>query len=179
MNNVLGKTTLPVPKRFKPPIVKKKSDGEKAFHAYDWYFKWMKHYMKGVQSVFLTPCAATKPIYISSLHRCVYQPFARKYGAGREILVVSEPVVLIRYQDLYDFEKTFCYEFHPKMLSESRELFVERLRELLAGKHIVGCLPKHHAKLIDDAVGSGWKNYWIGGMFSMRSKGSKLLKLVA
>ncbi len=135
--------------------------------------------MKNVDSVFLTPCAATKPICSSTFHRRIFQPFAAVHGKGAECLVVSEPVVLIRYQDLYDFEKTFCYEFHPKMLSESRELFVERLRELLAGKHIIGCLPKHHAKLIDDAVGKGWKNHWDGNMYSMIRKGTRLLKSVA
>ncbi|MBI2109045.1 MAG: hypothetical protein HYT93_02605 [Parcubacteria group bacterium] len=166
----------PVPKKFKPPVVEKKSDGVPAFHAYDWYFNWMKGFMKNVDGVFLVPCAATKPIYTSTFHRRIYQPFGATRGKGREILVVSEPVVLIRYQDLYDFEKMFLYEFHPKMLSESRELFVNRLRELLSGKHIVGCLPSHHAKLIDDAVGGGWKNYWDGNMYSMVEKGTKLAR---
>ena len=167
--------SLQIPKKFQPPIVLKESRGVQAFLAYDWYFEWMQRHLKNVKNIFLTPCAATKPIFSSSLHRSVYQKFSLVYGKSRERLVVSEPVVLIRYSDLYDLEKVFCYDFPPRLLSfESRNLFVERLRLLLLGKNIVGCLPKHHAKLVTDAIGEDWKNYWCGDMFSMIRKASKI-----
>lgn len=164
-----------VPSIFRPPIVKKSSYGITAFYKYDWYFKWMLKYMADVKKVFLTPCAATKPIQSSMLHRGIYQKFITAFGEGSEILVVSEPVVLIRYRDLYDLENTFLYEFSPKMLSsESREFFVKRLRRLLSGKIIAGCLPRHHASLINDAIGDNWKNYWQGDIFEMMERASAL-----
>lgn len=93
----------------------------------------------------------------------------------REVLVVSEPVTLILYQDLYDLEKQFCYEFIPKLLgTEARELFVERLQTLLIGKNIEGCLPSHHAGLINDAIGKKWKNYWQGDMLTMKKRANQL-----
>jgi len=159
---------LYIPRRFRPPVVTKKSQGEAAFHAYDWYFDKMKIILADTEKIFLTPCAATKPIHNSPLHRSIYQKFAEKYGNEREIFVVSEPVVLIRYQDLYEIERVFCYDFPPKLLDEkARRLFVERLRVLLTGKNITGCLPRHHALLVNDAVGKKWKNYWNGDLYSM------------
>lgn len=161
---------------FNPPTVKRKEQGEAAFHAYDWYFEQIRDFLKGVDKVFLTPCAATKPICSSSLHRSVYQKYITAKGAGREIFVVSEPVVLIYYEDLYDLEKHFFYDFPPKLLSpEARALFVARLREVLSGKNIEGCLPKHHASLINDAVGTNWKNYWQGDMLDMMKRANQPL----
>jgi hypothetical protein len=170
-----SKIILKVPRAFKPPVVTAKDQGVAAFHKYDWYFKWMEEFMKDVNKVFLTPCAQTKPIYTSSLHRCIYQKYVRAHGMEREVFVVSEPVTLILYQDLYDLEKYFCYEFIPKLLSpEARELFVGRLRGLLKGKDIEGCLPSHHAALINDAVGENWKNYWQGDMLDMKKRANHL-----
>lgn len=142
-----------------------------AFHRYGWYSEWMEYYLSGRKEVFLVPCAATKPIYLSSLHQSVYQKFAFACGRGRELLVVSEPVVLIRYQDLYDYEKYFLYDFPPKLLDEvAHAFFVKRLRVLLSGKKIYGCLPRHHAGLINEAVGCRWKNYWSGDLYDMKKK---------
>ena len=164
-----------MPRNFKPPIVKKSSQGVAAFYAYDWYYRWMVKYMANVKKVFLTPCAATKPIYSSMLHRGIYQKFITAFGAGSEILVVSEPVVLIRYRDLYYLENQFLYEFSPRMLSsESRRLFVMRLKKLLSDKIVAGCLPRHHASLINDAIGNNWKNYWQGDIFDMMKRASAL-----
>lgn len=164
-----------VPYKFISPIVKKPSQGIPAFYAYDWYYKWMARYMTDVKKVFLTPCAATKPIYSSMFHRGIYQKFITALGGGSEILVVSEPVVLIRYCDLYNLKNAFLYDFPPKMLSpESREFFVSRLKRLLSGKIISGCLPRHHASLINDAVGNDWKNYWQGDIYRMMKKASSL-----
>lgn len=175
--HALASLELPVPEHFIPPIVKEKKRGMAAFRAYNWYFWWMHEYLKGVRGVFLTPCAATKPIHASPLHRSIYQKYAVVYGEGKEVLVVSEPVVLIRYQDLYNYERTFCYDFPPQLLNvDSRDLFVRRLRMLLSGKVVEGCLPRHHASLVNDAVGLGWKNHWEGGMFSMSRKASCLRK---
>lgn len=166
---------LKIPRSFKPPIVTSKEQGVAAFHKYDWYFKWMEDFMRDVDKVFLTPCAQTKPIHTSSLHRCIYQKYIKTKGVGREIFVVSEPVTLILYQDLYDLEKQFCYEFVPKLLSpQARELFVTRLRTLLLGKDVAGCLPSHHASLITDAIGKKWKNYWQGDMLEMKRQANKL-----
>lgn len=166
-----------VPTRFRPPIVTRKENGIKAFHSYDWYFEWVKSYLKNVRKVFLTPCAATKPIHSSPLHRSIYQKFSSVHGKDREVLVVSEPVVLIRYPDLYELEKFFCYDFPPKLLSlESRAFFVERLRLLLTNKDVLGCLPRHHATLIDDAIGNKWKNYWQGDLYLMMKKASLVIK---
>lgn len=168
---------LVVPDEFEPPIVKGKNQGITAFHSYDWYFRWMERFLADVGKVFLTPCAATKPIHTSPFHRRIYQKFAAAQEDEREILVVSEPVVLIRYEDLYKFERLFCYDFPPKLLNqESRTLFVERLRSLLLGKDIAGCLPWHHATLINDAVGKNWENYWRGDIFSMIRRASLLTK---
>ena len=164
-----------IPRKFNPPIVKNSLQGIPAFYSYDWYFKRMAKYMAGVKKVFLTPCAATKPIHSSMLHRGIYQKFITAFGKGHEILVVSEPVVLIRYQDLYNLENYFLYEFPPRMLtSESSEFFVSRLRKLLYGKIIAGCLPRHHASLINDALGYNWKNYWEGDLYEMMRKASSL-----
>ena len=164
-----------VPEGFRPPIVAKEVQGIPAFHAYDWYFRSMQRYLSDKKAVFLTPCAATKPIHASPLHRCVYQKYALVYGGGREMLVVSEPVVLIRYQDLWNLERHFYYDFPCPLLSaDARALFIERLRSILKGKDIVGCLPRHHATLINDAVGSGWKNYWSGDLYTMMRKASLL-----
>lgn len=166
-----------VPTRFRPPIVTRKENGVRAFHSYDWYFEWMRFYLKDVRKVFLTPCAATKPIHSSPLHRSIYQKYSSAHGKGREVLVVSEPVVLIRYPDLYELEKLFCYDFPPKLLSsESRAFFVERLRLLLVNKNVSGCLPRHHAALINDAIGHDWKNYWQGDLYSMMRKASLAIK---
>lgn len=163
------------PLRFKPPIVRQATQGISAFHAYDWYFNWMRRYLKDTHMVFLTPCAATKPIHSSMLHRGIYQKFALAHGMGAELLVVSEPVVLIRYTDLYDLEDAFRYDFPPPLLDQStRNFFVRRLRVLLAGHEIVGCLPRHHASLINDAVGTNWKNYWKGDIYSMMQRASRL-----
>lgn len=173
----VARERLLVPARFKPPIVTRQENGTKAFHSYDWYFEWMKLYLKNVRKVFLTPCAATKPIHSSPLHRSIYQKLSSAYGKDREVLVVSEPVVLIRYLDLYELEKLFCYDFPPKLLSsESRAFFVERLRLLLTNKDVSGCLPRHHAVLINDAIGSRWKNYWQGDLYSMMKKASLAIK---
>lgn len=166
---------LIVPKNFKPPIVKKKERGIDAFHAYDWYFNYMRSHLENVESVFLVPCAATKPIHNSVLHKRIYQKHAKKYGKNREVLVVSEPVVLIGYQDLYDLEEKFLYDFPPKLLNpKSREFFVSRLNKLLDEKDISGCLPKHHARLINDAIGTNWENYWEKDLFEMMRRASKL-----
>ncbi|MBI2023219.1 hypothetical protein HYT01_01490 [Candidatus Giovannonibacteria bacterium] len=164
-----------IPRGFKPPIVRKEADGVSAFRRYDWYFHRMSSALIGMAKVFLIPCAATKPIYSSSLHRKVFQRFALAFGEDRELLVVSEPVVLIAYEDLYIMESAFLYDFPPKKLDQySRQLFVSRLRELLSKKDIVGCLPRHHASLINDAVGENWKNYWRGDMYNMFRKASTL-----
>lgn len=64
-----------IPIEFKPPVVMRKTEGLDAFYAYDWYFSWMKQFMSGLEKVFLTPCAATKPIHSSTLHRYIYQKF--------------------------------------------------------------------------------------------------------
>ena len=159
----------PVPRGFRPPRVKNANSGRAAFHAYDWYYEWMRKFLPRDESVFLVPCAATKPIHTSPLHRNIYQKIAAREGLGRITLVVSEPVVLIRYSDLVVLEKTFCYDFPPKFLSAgARDLFVARLQTLLTGKDIIGCLPRHHASLVDDAVGlNRWKNLWTGDLFSM------------
>ena len=175
MDSVMCNRKLVLPKRFIPPLVRSNTHGISAFHKYDWYFNWMKLYLAGKKSVFLTPCAATKPIYSSSFHRGIYQKFSAVYGKNKKILVVSEPVVLIRYQDLYTMEKYFMYDFPPKLLDiTSREFFVKRLRILLSDKKISGCLPRHHASLINDAIGKNWKNFWDGDMYSMMKKASAL-----
>jgi predicted RNA-binding protein len=167
---------LIVPDKFKPPIVKRKSQGVTAFYSYDWYFNWMRGFLENVDEVFLTPCAATKPIYSSAMHRSIYRKFIAAKGYGREILVVSEPVVLIRYSDLYELENLFYYDFPPKLLDcNSRTLFIERLRSLLLGKNIIGCLPRHHASLINDAMGTDWKNYWQGDLYLMMKKANQLV----
>lgn len=164
-----------LPWKFVPPVVRKSSQGIRAFYAYDWYFRWMAKYVADVKKVFLTPCAATKPICYSMMHRGIYQKFITAYGEGSEILVVSEPVTLIRYRDLYLLKNAFLYDFPPKMLSpESREFFVKRLKRLLSGKIISGCLPRHHASLINDAIGNDWKNYWEGDIYRMMKKASSL-----
>ena len=161
---------LKILSNFKPPIVKKSENGVAAFHSYDWYFEQMKEFLQDKEKVFLTPCAATKPIHTSNFHRLIYQKYAA-VQKDREILVVSEPVVLIRYQNLYDMEGAFMYDFPPKFLNqESRGIFVDRLSSLLSEKDIAGCLPKHHASLINDAVGTDWINYWDGNIFSMIRK---------
>lgn len=166
-----------VPEGFRPPIVTKEEQGVAAFHAYDWYFRSMQRYLRDKKAVFLTPCAATKPIHTSPLHRRVYQKYAMVYGGGRNLFVVSEPVVLIRYRDLFDLEPHFCYDFPcPLLGSDARALFVKRLRSILLGKDIVGCLPRHHATLVNDAVGKGWKNHWDGDLYTMMHKASLLLK---
>lgn len=166
---------LKTPQNFIPPVVTEKSQGLAAFHSYDWYFEWAEQFMKGVDKVFLTPCAATKPICSSSMHRSIYQKYIRAKGMEREVFVVSEPVVLILYQDLYDLEQHFFYDFPPKNLSlEARDFFVGRLKTLLAEKDIEGCLPCHHASLINDAIGVGWKNYWQGDMLDMMKRANKL-----
>lgn len=135
----------------------------------------MSSRLLGVRKVFLTPCAATKPIYASPVHRNIYQKFAARFGYDATPLVVSEPVVLIHYQDLYDLEDAFRYDFPPRLLGgAARALFVERLHKLLSGRRIVGCLPRHHASLINDAVGTNWKNYWNGDLYSMVKKASLL-----
>lgn len=170
MKNKLNKKPI----SFKPPIVKSKQNGLEAFHAYDWYYSFLKKHLKHVEKVFLVPCAATKPIHQSPMHRSIYQKYIKKYGQDQSVLVVSEPVVLIRYQDLSVEESYFCYDFPPKFLnSDSRELFVERLK-ILEGKDISGCLPSHHANLITEAIGSGWKNYWKGDLYQMMKKASRL-----
>lgn len=171
----MANNRLRVSRGFKPPKVKRLNQGVAAFHAYDWYFNWLSRRLARVRRVFLVPCAATKPIYESSLHRTVYQRYAAVYGRGREVLVVSEPVVLIRYHDLYILGKNFYYDFPPKLLrGESRELFVRRLCQALSGKDIIGCLPRHHASLIIDAIGDGWENHWSGDLFAMMKKASRL-----
>jgi len=164
------------PAVFKPPVVRKKEQGEAAFHAYDWYFEQIKDFLISVDKVFLTPCAATKPICSSSMHRSIYQKYIAVKGIDREIFVVSEPVVLIYYEDLYDLEKHFLYDFPPCFLStETRAIFISRLMDTLSGKDIEGCLPKHHAGLIDDAVGkNNWKNYWQGDMLDMMKRANQL-----
>ena len=166
---LVRKVTNNAPVSFKPPVVKSKSQGIKAFHSYDWYFNWLSNHLENVDKIFLTPCAKTKPIYTSPLHRRIYQKYNALYQGEYELLVVSEPVVLIRYQDLYDLEKEFCYDFPPKLLDEtSRGLFIQRLNVLLEGKEIIGCLPKHHERLINYAIGKGnWENLWRGDVFSM------------
>lgn len=166
---------ISIPNKFKPPIVKRENQGIAAFHAYNWYFHYMERFLADVKKVFLTPCAATKPIHTSPFHRRIYQKFATAQESEREILVVSEPVTLIRYEDLYTFERLFFYDFPPKLLnSKSRTLFVERLRTLLLGKDIVGCLPRHHASLINDAIGKSWENYWEGDIYFMMQKANLL-----
>ncbi|MBI2024756.1 MAG: hypothetical protein HYT03_01520 [Candidatus Harrisonbacteria bacterium] len=166
---------LSVPKQFRPPQVSNENQGVAAFCAYDWYFRWMKEYLGDKTKVFLVPCAATKPIHTSPLHRRVYQKYASAYGKNRILLVVSEPVVLINYQHLYNLEGSFFYEFPPKLLGKTaRVLFIERLRELLEEKNIAGCLPHHHATLINDAIGTEWINYWSGDLYSMIKKASAL-----
>ncbi len=166
--------------KFKPPIVTHPCQGTAAFHAYDWYYYTLMKTLAFEKKVFLTPCAATKPIYSSSLHKAIYQKFAEKFAGDRELLVVSEPVVLIRYSDLYEHEKHFFYDFPPKFLfPDSRKIFVERLRLLLSGKNIIGCLPRHHASLINDAVGIDWKNYWHGDFFAMVRKAAHLTRTSA
>lgn len=162
-----------VPRNFTPPKIETEDEGIQAFHKYDWYFNWMQRYMNRVNDVYLTPCAATKPIHSSTFHRKIFQKFFAEYGGDSELLIVSEPVVLIRYQDLYNHEKVFCYEFLPKNLGqEARELFVKRLRTLLAGKSITGCLPRHHEFLVNDAIGDNWGNHWNGNMFQMIKRAS-------
>lgn len=166
-----------IPRKFHAPVVKKISDGISAFKSYDWYFHWMQSYLANIEQLFLVPCAATKPIYTSPLHKSIYQKFSAIYGIGREALVVSEPVVLIRYPDLYKMINEFCYDYPPKLLSpESRAFFVHRLKTLLTGKNIVGCLPRHHATLINDAIGTNWENLWSGDMYHMIQKASSLTK---
>lgn len=145
-------------------------DGVPAFRSYDWYFRWMRRHMKETTRVFLVPCAATKPIYRSPSHQRIHKTFAAVYGRGLTLLVVSEPVVLIRYPDLSsgDLEQHFHYEFPPAKLStEAREFFIKRLSVLLSGKNVAGCLPSHHAALVNDAIGDGWRNYWSGGLYQM------------
>ena len=161
---------MKIPHNFKPPIVRKSENGISAFHSYDWYFRQMEGFLQDRRQIFPTPCAATKPIHTSNFHGLIYQKFATNQK-DREILVVSEPVVLIRYQNLYDMEGAFMCDFPPKFLNqESRGIFVDRLNSLLSGKDITGCLPKHHASLINDAVGTDWTNYWDGNIFSMIRK---------
>lgn len=166
-----------IPVKFKPPIVKRQNQGIPAFHQYDWYFYYMKQFLVDIEKVFLTPCAATKPIHTSPFHRNIYQKFAAVQENEREIFVVSEPVVLIRYQDLYNFERFFCYDFPPILLTEeSRAFFVKRLRILLKGKDVAGCLPRHHASLINDAIGNNWKNYWRRDIYFMMRQANLLSK---
>lgn len=164
-----------IPSDLEPPIVKRKEDGVSAFHKYDWYFTWIRRHLKDVERVFLTPGAVTKPINSSPLHRAIYQRYAVRFGGSAAILVVSEPAVLIRYKDLSDLEPLFLYEFPPRLLgAETRTLFVKRLQIILRGKHVEGCLPRHHAALVSDAVGNRWKNYWDGDLYSMMRKAKKL-----
>ena len=59
---------------------------------------------------------------------------------------------------------------------EARALFVERLRSILTDKDIVGCLPRHHASLINDAVSNNWTNYWDGNIFSMMKRAGALAR---
>ena len=131
-----------VPRNFQPPKVSNEKQGIEAFHRYDWYFDWMKKILiKSHTGLFLVPCAKTKPIYSSSFHRNIYQKMAVRYGLGRAVLVVSEPVGLILYRHLRTLESAFMYEFPPIMLCrESRNLFIERLREMLIGKDVRACL---------------------------------------
>ena len=163
------------PDLFSPPIVKDKKEGIGAFLSYDWYFDFIKKYIRNRNEIFLVPCAETKPIHTSPMHKSIYQKFAFKFGHGREVLVVSEPVVLIRYSDLRELETVFCYDFPPKLLDkECRDFFVKRLRRLLLNKDIVGCLPRHHASLVNDAIGIGWRNYWSGDLYAMMRKAGSL-----
>jgi len=156
------------PDTFVPPRVEISADGVAAFHNYDWYYRFMRSYLSARESVYLVPCAATKPIHRSPAHVRIYQRFAEFYGGSREILVVSEPVVLIRYGDLSALEDAFCYDFPPRLLNaESRALFVARLRELLDGKDVAGCLPAHHQSLVREAIGNRWENHWESGLYQM------------
>jgi len=140
-----------VPGGFSPPKVRKAEDGVAAFHAYDWYFNFMRSWLKGVRKVLLVPCAKTKPIPLSVVHRGSFQKLFLKYP-DYQPLIVSEPVVLIRYAD--SLAPEFKYDFPPNLLNEeSRELFVDRLRELLKGKEVIGCLYSEKKKLIEDAIG--------------------------
>jgi hypothetical protein len=170
--------TMPcVPRGFKPPIVKCSGRGQAAFFVYNWYFEFMANWLKNVRKVFLVPCAMTKPIHKSSAHCTIYQRYAEKYAADSEVLVVSEPVVLIRYDDLSRLGRVFHYDFPPRLLNDvSRATFVTRLAALLRGRDVAGCLPSHHAKLVNLAIGSDWKNYWRGDLFQMMRRGGELAR---
>ena len=159
---------------FTPPQVSTLGEGVSAFRAYDRYYQVVCRWLADKDSVYLVPCAGTKPIHTSPMHRSIYQKYARAFGGGREVLVVSEPAVLIRYADLERLEPVFMYDFPPHLLvGESRDLMVRRLAKALGEKDVRGCLPRHHADLVSSAVGS-FENDWSGGLYEMAWKAARL-----
>lgn len=163
------------PKRFVPPMVTHACQGSSAFHKYDWYYEQMLAALSSVQAVFLVPCATSKPIHRSPLQVRVFQKFYARFGEGRDLFVVSEPATLIYYPHLSLHERHFLYDYPCRFHNdETRTLFVKRLKPLLVGKDIAGCLPSHHARVINEVVGKNWKNYWRGNMFDMIKQGSAL-----
>jgi len=106
----------------------------------------------------ILPCTSVKPYMLSATHRLAESIIKREKLSDQVVkYTLSEPMILVpeEVEVYYPFAN---YNYPPHLLGDSeRELFVKLLSAVLrkiigVHKRIVAVLPKHHERILRDAL---------------------------